>query len=59
MTEYQISLLVLYFLPTLIAAVRRHTQETPIFIINLLFGWTIIGWVVALAWSTAHYQRST
>jgi Superinfection immunity protein len=43
----------LYFLPFIIAASRRHPQSAPIFIINFFFGWTFIGWVVALAWSVS------
>jgi hypothetical protein len=40
-----------YFLPTLIAIRRGHLQSTPIFILNLLLGWTGLGWVGALIWS--------
>ena len=44
--------LVLYFLPTLIAAGRtrgeNHSAHFGILAINLLFGWTVIGWVIAL-----------
>jgi hypothetical protein len=39
----------LYWVPTIIAAVRHHHDITMIAIINGLLGWTIIGWVVALA----------
>lgn len=49
-------LLVLYVLPTAIAVHRRHPQQTPIFVINLLLGWTLIGWAVALAWALFNYQ---
>lgn len=42
---------VLYFLPTVIA-LAGHRRNTPaIFLLNLLLGWTFIGWVVALVWS--------
>ncbi|MBD5401769.1 superinfection immunity protein [bacterium] len=40
----------LYFLPTTIADNRRHRHTTIIFIINLFFGYTVIGWVAALVW---------
>ena len=41
-------LIPLYFLPTLIAA-GRHCRNTGIvFLVNLLAGWTAIGWIVAL-----------
>jgi hypothetical protein len=46
----------LYFLPFIIAASRRHPQSAPIFIINFFFGWTFIGWVVALAWSVTRIR---
>lgn len=41
----------LYFLPSIIAKSRK-TPDTPgIFILNLLLGWTVIGWIGALAWA--------
>lgn len=40
-------LLVGYFLPT-IAAHQRNRQPLVVFVVNLLLGWTLIGWVVAL-----------
>jgi len=44
--------LLLYFIPWMVAATRGHKEITPIFLVNLLLGWTFIGWVVALIWST-------
>jgi len=41
----------LYLLPTFIAAVRRHRNSYAIFGVNLLLGWTAVGWLVALVWS--------
>lgn len=38
-----------YFLPSFIA--RKHKQFTAIFVLNLLLGWTIIGWVGSLIWA--------
>lgn len=40
-----------YFLPTIIAACSKHRQLTAIFFVNLLFGVTVIGWVIAFVWS--------
>jgi Superinfection immunity protein len=40
-----------YFLPTFIAAGRHHHNTGAIFIIDLLLGWTLLGWAVALAWA--------
>jgi len=42
---------VLYFLPTLIAFLRQHKNKLAIFLLNLLLGWTVLGWVVSLVWS--------
>ena len=39
----------LYFLPTIVAVVRSHHQVGAIIVIDVLLGWTLIGWVVALA----------
>lgn len=39
----------LYFLPTLIA--RDKPDVMAVFLVNLLLGWTVIGWLVALVWA--------
>jgi hypothetical protein len=39
----------LYFLPTIIAANRKVSSVGSIAVINTFLGWTLIGWVVALA----------
>jgi len=43
----------LYFLPTIVGISRKKKNLAPIVIINLLLGWTIIGWIVALVWALA------
>jgi hypothetical protein len=40
-----------YFLPSLIAGTRRHPHGNAIFLVNLLLGWTLLGWLAALIWS--------
>lgn len=42
----------LYFLPAVIAFERGHQHRLPILLTNLFFGWTFIGWVAALIWSS-------
>lgn len=49
--SYLIVVLVLYFLPTFFAMTRSHHNSTAIFLLNLLLGWTLLGWVIALVWS--------
>jgi hypothetical protein len=38
-----------YFVPTIVAVVRKVTNQGSVAVINLFLGWTLIGWVVALA----------
>lgn len=40
-----------YFLPTLIVFLRQHKNKLAVFLLNLLLGWTGIGWVISLAWA--------
>lgn len=46
-----ISFIVLYFLPTFVAMLTKNKNVPSIFILNLLLGWTLIGWIIALIWS--------
>lgn len=46
-----IGALIVYFLPSIIAAVRRKRQFDAILMLNLFAGWTVAGWVGALVWS--------
>lgn len=44
-----------YMLPWAFAAVRGKSNHWAVFALNLLLGWTLIGWVVALVMAlTAH-----
>ncbi|MGP1276548.1 MAG: superinfection immunity protein [Caulobacterales bacterium] len=55
--EILVLVLVGHFLPSIIALARGHHNGFAIFLTNLLLGWTVIGWVVALIWSTTAIQR--
>jgi hypothetical protein len=46
----------MYFVPTVVAAARKHSQTLAIFFLNLLLGWSVIGWVGALIWSLTTSQ---
>jgi len=39
----------LYFVPTIVAIVRKVSDRGSVVVINLFLGWTLVGWVVALA----------
>ena len=41
----------IYFLPAIVARKRHHRQTLAIFILNLLLGWTLLGWVIAMVWA--------
>ena len=40
-----------YFAPTIIAAIRKTRKFVAILILNLLAGWTVVGWVASLVWA--------
>jgi hypothetical protein len=40
-----------YFLPIAVAMMREKRNKTPIFALNLLLGWTVLGWGLALVWA--------
>lgn len=41
-----------YFLPSFFAMWGEHHNSRAIFLLNLLLGWTLLGWIIALIWST-------
>jgi hypothetical protein len=54
---------ILYFIPWIVAAQRGVRDQAGIIIVNLLLGWTILGWVGALVWAvsakTAEHHKET
>ncbi len=46
-------LFVMYWLPTIIAVLRRTPSALGVAAVNFLLGWTIIGWFVALIMALA------
>jgi len=38
----------IYFLPTFIAS-KRNNHFSSVLLINLFFGWSLVGWIIALA----------
>ncbi|MBF8773886.1 superinfection immunity protein [Pseudomonas fulva] len=49
----------MYLLPTIIAWSRSHHNKAPILLLNLLLGWTVLGWLAALIWSVSASKRET
>jgi len=50
--------LLLYMLPAIIAYSRGHQDTVAITALNILLGWSLIGWVVALVWALKSAQPS-
>lgn len=51
-------ILAAYLIPTVIAAARKHNNGGAIFALNLLLGWTFLGWIGAFIWSlTSNVQK--
>jgi len=48
----------LYFVPTVVAAMRDCKAAGGIAVVNIFLGWTFVGWVVALAWAVSGEQVS-
>lgn len=43
---------VVYLIPAIVASQRKHQNATPICLVNILLGWSVLGWIVALIWAT-------
>lgn len=42
-------LLTFYLTPTIVAVVRKAPSTGSTVVINVLLGWTVVGWIIALA----------
>jgi hypothetical protein len=43
--------MLIYFTPAITAFESKKKNSIAIFTLNLLLGWTLIGWVLALVWA--------
>ena len=48
---------VFYFIPAAIAMKGAHPQAFAIVVLNLVAGWTFLGWVIALVWACTVPKR--
>lgn len=46
-----LAVIVLYLLPLLVAWRRRHRSLAAIGFVNIVLGWTLLGWLWAMIWS--------
>jgi hypothetical protein len=51
------AIIVIYLAPTIIASCRRHQSALAIGAVNILLGWTLIGYAVAFFWSLSGTNR--
>jgi hypothetical protein len=42
---------VLYCLPTILAFTNNNKKRYSIMLLNLFFGWSLVGWAIALIWA--------
>jgi hypothetical protein len=47
-----------YLLPAMIATLRAHPQVVPIWVVTVFLGWTLLGWVGALAWAVSGHASA-
>jgi hypothetical protein len=48
--------ILLYFLPSIVG--HNKQNAAGIFVLNLLLGWTLIGWVAAMVWACSSDPRA-
>ncbi len=44
-------LISMYFLPTIVAFIKKRRNAAAIAVTNVLLGWTGVGWCVAMIWA--------
>ena len=47
----------MYMLPAIVAHRRKHASAGGITVLNLLLGWTMLGWVLSLVWACSATGR--
>lgn len=52
--ELGIIIFVLYFIPSINAYWKKKRNKTAVLTLNFFLGWTVIGWIVALIWSSTN-----
>lgn len=42
---------ILYFAPGIVASISRGENQAAVWLITIFAGWTVVGWIAALAWA--------
>lgn len=48
-----------YMLPTIVAACRPHPSRLGVCVLNIVAGWTMVGWIAAFIWACAQTKINT
>lgn len=54
---YSLIAAALYMLPYILAKIRKKENASAIGILNLLAGWTVLGWIGALVWAAMNSEK--
>jgi hypothetical protein len=46
-----IAALVAYLIPSILAVQDKKRNKTAIIALNILAGWTLVGWIISLVWA--------
>ena len=49
----------MYCVPSIIALLRKHPQKGAIIALNILVGWTFVGWIIAFVWALTNQAQPT
>jgi uncharacterized membrane protein YbhN (UPF0104 family) len=52
-----IAALSLYLIPSIEADARQHRDAFAITLVNVLLGWTVVGWFAARAWARRRHDE--
>ncbi len=50
--------IVLYFLPAIVATNRKHHNAGAILALDLLLGWSGLGWIIAFVWACTEVRKT-
>ena len=51
-------LVIVYFTPSVIALMRGHHNAGALIALNILLGWTVVGWIAAFVWSLTNRAKT-
>ncbi len=53
------SFVIIMLLPGIVASRRNHRNHAAIWAVTIIFGWTLLGWGVALVWALTESTQET